>query len=164
MLRVLACGDVAVKRSDCDSIFGECRSALQDADICFGQLEAPISDLGSKVPNARLAMRAPPAMARAARNAGFSVMSFAGNHCLDYGYEAFDDTFTHARQAGIALCGAGPDLQAASQPAVLQTSGVSIAVLAACSILPEGYAAGSDKAGRVPMRAYTWQPDLLQSG
>jgi len=155
MLKLMACGDVAVKRSDCDSIFAGCRSVLKAADVCFGQLEAPISDRGAKVPNARLAMRAPPSMAGAARQAGFNVMSFAGNHCLDYGYDAFEDTFTHAQQAGILLCGAGPNLNAASQPAVLQVRGESLAVLAACSILPEGYAAGRDNAGCVPLRAHT---------
>lgn len=155
MLRLLACGDVAVKRSQCDSIFAGCRSSLSQADVCFAQLEAPISDRGAKVPNARLAMRAPPAMAGAARRAGFNVMSFAGNHCLDFGYEAFDDTFMHAGQAGIALCGAGADLQAACEPAVLHSPGGSVAVLAACSILPEGYAARMDTAGCRPLRAHT---------
>ena len=127
MLRVLACGDVAVKRADCDSIFAGCQRALTDAHVCFGQLEAPMSDRGAKVPNARLAMRAPPEMAQAARRAGFNVMSFAGNHCLDYGYEAFEDTLTHARLAGIALCGAGAHLKAALQPAILRTAAGNVA-------------------------------------
>ena len=35
------------------------------------------------------------------------AMSFAGNHCLDYGTDAFLDTLHHAQEAGIAICGAG---------------------------------------------------------
>jgi len=155
MLTVLACGDVGVKRTDCDSIFAGSRRALTDADVCFGQLEAPISDRGAKVPNARLAMRASPAMAQAARLAGFNVMSFAGNHCLDYGYDAFEDTLSHARLAGIALCGAGANLAAALRPAIVRTVAGSVAILAASVILPEGYAARPDKAGCAPLRAHT---------
>ena len=155
MITILACGDVGVKRSDCDSIFAGCASTLGRADLCFAQLETTISDRGAKVPNARLAMRAPPAMARAAKAAGIDVMSFAGNHCLDYGYEAFGDTMRHAAAAGIALCGAGESLEVARRPALLDASGVRVAVLAASSILPEGYAAEAEKAGCAPLRAHT---------
>jgi poly-gamma-glutamate capsule biosynthesis protein CapA/YwtB (metallophosphatase superfamily) len=155
MTTVLACGDVGVKRADCASMFAACASTLQSADLCFAQLETTLSDRGAKAPNARLAMRSPPAMASAARAAGIDVMSFAGNHCLDYGYEALADTLQHAADAGIALCGAGPTLDAARRPALLDISGVRVALLARNSILPEGYAAAADKAGCAPLRAYT---------
>jgi poly-gamma-glutamate capsule biosynthesis protein CapA/YwtB (metallophosphatase superfamily) len=102
-----------------------------------------------------LAMRAPPAMAEAVRAAGIGVMSFAGNHCLDFGYEAFDDTLHHAAAAGIAICGAGETLGLARRPAIIDVAGVRIAVLAASSILPEGYAAQTEKAGCAPLRAHT---------
>jgi len=155
MTTILACGDVGVLRPDCSSIFADCAPALRSADLCFAQLETTISERGAKVPNARLAMRAPPAMAGAARAAGIGVMSFAGNHCLDYGYDAFDDTLLHAASAGIAVCGAGDTLNAARRPALVDASGTRIAVLAFSSILPEGYAAETHKAGCAPLRAYT---------
>jgi poly-gamma-glutamate capsule biosynthesis protein CapA/YwtB (metallophosphatase superfamily) len=128
---------------------------MQQADLCFAQLETTISERGSAVVNAKLAMRAPPAMARAAKEAGIDVMSFAGNHCLDFGYQAFTDTLHCARQAGLAVCGAGENLEAARQPVVTVAAGVRVAVLAACSILPAGYAAEADKPGCAPLRAYT---------
>jgi poly-gamma-glutamate capsule biosynthesis protein CapA/YwtB (metallophosphatase superfamily) len=155
MTTILACGDVGVKRADCASMFAGCSPTLQSADLCFAQLETTISERGARAPNARLAMRSPPAMASAARTAGIDVMSFAGNHCLDYGYEAFADTLQHAAVAGIALCGAGPSLAAARRPALLDISGVRVALLARSSILPEGYAAEADKAGCAPLRAHT---------
>jgi poly-gamma-glutamate synthesis protein (capsule biosynthesis protein) len=155
MITIMACGDVGIKRSDCRSIFLGCAPVLRQADLCFAQLETTISERGAKVPNARLAMRAPPAMAKAVRAAGIDVMSFAGNHCLDFGYEAFADTLQHAAAAGIALCGAGDTLESARRPALLDVAGVRVAILAASSILPEGYAAETDKAGCAPLRAHT---------
>jgi poly-gamma-glutamate synthesis protein (capsule biosynthesis protein) len=151
---VLAAGDVGAKRRDLDSMFVGCRAALQAADLAFGQLETTISDRGAIVPNARLAMRAPAAMAAAAKRAGFDVMSFAGNHCLDWGYEAFDDTLRHATDAELLLCGAGGDIAAARRPALFDVGGMRVAILAASSILPEGYAAGENKAGCAPLRAH----------
>ena len=155
MTTILACGDVGVKRPDNASMFARCAATLRRADLCFAQLETTISERGAKAPNARLAMRAPPTMAQATREAGIGVMSFAGNHCLDYGYEAFTDTLQHAARAGIAVCGAGETLDAARRPALLDVSGIRIALLAFSSILPEGYAAEPDRPGCAPMRAHT---------
>jgi poly-gamma-glutamate synthesis protein (capsule biosynthesis protein) len=147
-------------------MFDGCRSVLAGGDLVFAQLETTVSERGAKVPNAKLAMRAPPGMLAAARRAGISVMSFAGNHCLDFGYEAFEDTLAEARNAGIALCGAGTNLQMARQPAVIEAGGTRIAVIAASSILPDGYAAEDDRAGCAPLRAHTVyeQVELDQPG
>ncbi len=136
-------------------MFHGCRATLQQADLCFAQLETTISERGSAVPNAKLAMRASPAMAPAVRAAGVDVMSFAGNHCLDFGHEAFADTLKHAARSGLAVCGAGENLEAARRPVLMQVAGRRVAVLAASSILPAGYAAEADKAGCAPMRAHT---------
>ena len=155
MTTILACGDVGVKRGDCASMFDGCAAALQGADLCFAQLETTISERGTKAPNARLAMRAPAAMASAARTAGIDVMSFAGNHCMDYGYEAFTDTLHIAAAAGIALCGAGATLEIARRPSYLDAAGARVAILARSSILPEGYAAEADKSGCAPLRVHT---------
>lgn len=136
-------------------MFTGCERTLKQADLCFAQLETTISERGAAVPNAKLAMRASPAMATALREAGIDVMSFAGNHCFDYGYDAFADTLLHAAEAGLVLCGAGENLEAARRPALIEAAGSRIAVLAASSILPAGYAAESNKAGCAPMRAHT---------
>lgn len=152
---ILGVGDVGAKRADLASMFRGCAQHLRAADLTFGQLETTVSDRGAIVPNARLAMRAPPALAGALRDAGFDIMSFAGNHCLDWGYDAFDDTLLHMKDAGVALCGAGATVDAALAPALGVAGGVRVAIVAVSAILPEGYAAGADKAGCAPMRAHT---------
>jgi poly-gamma-glutamate capsule biosynthesis protein CapA/YwtB (metallophosphatase superfamily) len=155
MTVIAACGDVGVNRAAPDSMLAHCGAVLRAADVSFGQLETTVSDRGAAVPNARLAMRAPPASLRSIKAAGFDVMSFAGNHCLDYGYQAFTDTLQHAAEAGIELCGAGESLGEARRARIIETGGIRVAFLAASSILPEGYAAEPSKAGCAPMRAHT---------
>src|SRR6185437_8088261 len=155
MIRVLACGDVGAQRTQCASIFDGCRRVLQEADLCLAQLEAPISARGAKACNARLAMRAPVQMAGALHAAGFHVVSFASNHCLDFGYVAFSDTLDHATAAGLRVCGAGEDLSYARRAVLCQVGRLEVAVLGACSILPEGYAAEGSKPGCAPLRAHT---------
>jgi poly-gamma-glutamate capsule biosynthesis protein CapA/YwtB (metallophosphatase superfamily) len=152
---ILGVGDVGAKRPDLASMFRGCAGTLRGADLTFGQLETTISDRGAVVPNARLAMRSPVELAGALRDAGFDIMSFAGNHCLDWGYDAFDDTLLHMSEAGVTLCGAGRTIDAALAEARREAGGVRVAVVAITSILPEGYAAGPDKPGCAPMRAHT---------
>ena len=155
MTVILATGDVGAKRANLDSMFDGCRDALAAGDVVFGQLETTITDRGARAPQAKLAMRAPPALARAVREAGYDVMSVAGNHCLDWGYEGFADTLSHMAAAGVETCGGGNSIIPASKPSVLNRDGIDIAFIACSSILPEGYWATNTRAGCMPMRAHT---------
>ena len=157
---ILAVGDVGAKREDLASMFAPVSGTLHQAPVVFGQLETTVSDRGAIVPNAKLAMRAPSALAPALADAGFTMMSFAGNHCLDWGYDAFDDTLRHMADAGVLLAGAGTTLSDAFTPVIQRHDGVRIAMIAASSILPEGYAARTDKPGCAPLRAHTFYEQI----
>ena len=154
-MRICAVGDVAPRRADPASIFADTAAVLQSADLCFGQMECPLSDRGAPSPQARLAMRTSPDVAPVLRAAGFDVMSIAGNHVLDFGRDALTDTLKHLPSAGIAICGAGANLAEARRPALLQVGCKHVAVLAYSSILPAGYAADKARPGCAPMRAHT---------
>jgi poly-gamma-glutamate capsule biosynthesis protein CapA/YwtB (metallophosphatase superfamily) len=157
---ILGVGDVGAKRSDLGSMFAPVRDVLRAAPIVFGQLETVVSDRGAIVPNTKLAMRAPSALAPVLADSGFTMMSFAGNHCLDWGFDAFDDTLAHMASAGVAVAGAGRDLAHAWQAVIQQHDGVRVALIAASSILPDGYAARSDRAGCAPLRAHTFYEQI----
>jgi poly-gamma-glutamate capsule biosynthesis protein CapA/YwtB (metallophosphatase superfamily) len=152
---IRAVGDVGAFRADLPSMFRGVADRLRESPAVFGQLETTVSDRGAIVPNARLAMRAPTTLGPVLREAGFTMMSFAGNHCLDWGYEAFHDTLATMAAAHVALAGAGANVDAAIAP-VFQTIGdTRVALIAANSILPEGYAADARKAGCAPLRGHT---------
>lgn len=150
-----AVGDIAPDRDVPATIFERVAGLLNQGDIVFGQLEAVLSDRGSPLPQARLACRAKPQVARALREAGFDVLSFASNHCMDFGREAFTDTLRELGAQGLVVIGVGSDILQARQPAVLEHKGTRAAFLAYNTILPQNYWADVDRPGCVPLRAFT---------
>jgi poly-gamma-glutamate synthesis protein (capsule biosynthesis protein) len=100
-------------------------------------------------------MRAHPKNAPAIKNAGFNVVSGAGNHALDWGTEAFLDTIEVMKETGIELIGVGKNLEEARRPQIVECKGTKIAFLAYNSILPMGYWAEANRPGCAPMRAWT---------
>jgi poly-gamma-glutamate synthesis protein (capsule biosynthesis protein) len=107
------------------------------------------------MPQARHTHRSPPETAEAIRGAGFDVVSFASNHCMDWGPEGLTDTISSLKRAGISVVGVGPNLPEARAPAIVERDGVRIAFLAYSSILPEAYWATETRAGCAPLRAHT---------
>ena len=154
-LTLLAVGDVAANREDLASILAKAAPTLRQGDFVFGQMEAPLSDRGDRAAHAKLAMRSPPAFGRVCADAGFNIMSVAGNHVMDFGPEALADTFVHGAAAGLTFGGAGATIAQARQPAIIERGGVRLAVVAVSSILPMGYEATETRPGCAPMRGFT---------
>ena len=154
-LVLLAVGDVAPDREDPSSIFARVRDFLRTGDVVFCQLEANLSERGTPLPQARLPCRAHPGVAKALKEAGFTVVSFASNHCMDWGREAFFDTIAVLKEQGLAVIGVGANIEEARKPAIIQRKGTRLAFLAYNSILPYGYWAEVDRPGCAPLRAYT---------
>lgn len=154
-LTIHAVGDIAPRRPAPRSIFASVAGTLRDSDVRIGHLECPLSNRGMPSPNAKLAMRTDPSVAADLRDVGFDILSMAGNHALDFGVVAANDTLVALRDAGIGACGVGASLAKARAPAILEAKGRRIAVLSYCSILPTGYAAERTRPGCAPVRAYT---------
>jgi poly-gamma-glutamate synthesis protein (capsule biosynthesis protein) len=152
---IYAVADVAPDRPDPRECFALVRDQLNQADIGFCQLEANITTRGERLPQCRHTHRAPLATGAAMREAGFSVVSFAGNHCMDWGPQGFSDTLDNLRAAELEVVGVGRNIAAARKPVIVDRNGVRVAFLACCSILPAAYWADERRPGCVPMRAWT---------
>jgi len=153
---IYATGDVAPDRPEADQCFDGLRDRLGAADLVIGQLETSFAARGTRLPQARHAVLAPPEAAGAVGRAGFDVISCAGNHCLDWGREALLDTMDNLRAAGVEVVGAGKDIADARRPVLRRLGdGTTVAVLAYSSILPMAYWADERRPGCVPMRAHT---------
>ena len=152
---LMATGDVAPDRDDPSQCFELAAPLLRSADIAFCQLECNLTTRGSRMPQARHTHRAVPETAQAMKDAGFDVVSFAGNHCMDWGVQGLEDTIGNLERAGLDVVGVGPDLESARQARIVERDGASIAFLACSSILPEGYWATEGRAGCAPLRAHT---------
>jgi poly-gamma-glutamate synthesis protein (capsule biosynthesis protein) len=145
-------GDVLVDRDRPDEAFADVGEMLHAPDILFGNLEGAYTDN----PAQSLTALVTPARHNlsAFKSAGFDVVSCANNHIVDVGRAAMLQTLADLNEAGVATCGAGKDLAAARQPAILGRNGVKVAYLAYCSVFPRGYEAQSDVPGLAPLRAY----------
>ena len=153
---VLATGDLAPDRSEVASSFAATAATLRAAELTFGQLETSFAASGTRLPQARHAVLAAPGGARALADAGFNVISCAGNHCLDWGPGALLETIGHLERAGIAVIGAGENIRAARRAFVATLADrTRVALLAYCSILPADYWATAGRAGCAPMRGLT---------
>lgn len=150
-----AVGDIAPDRPDASTLFEHVAPLLNQGDIAFCQLEAVLSERGTPLPQARLACRGKPEVARALKDAGFDVISFASNHCMDLGREAFFDTLDALKRQQLAVVGVGANLEKARRPAIVERDGTRVAFLAYNTILPQSYWAETDRPGCVPLRAFT---------
>jgi len=150
-----AVGDVAPDRADPVSIFEHVAGLLHTGDVALCQLEAVLSERGSPLPQVRLPCTAQPSVARALKDAGFDVVSFASNHCLDLGPEAFLDTINVLEEEGLSVVGAGMNIEEARRPVIVERRGTRVAFLAYNSILPPGYWAETNRPGCAPMRGLT---------
>jgi poly-gamma-glutamate synthesis protein (capsule biosynthesis protein) len=154
-LWLYAVGDVGPSRPDPDSLFDRVRPQLKAADVAFMQLELPITSRGVRLPQVRHTDRTTPESAEAFRRAGFTVVSFAGNHCMDWGPDGLFDTMTALTRSGLRVAGVGENIEQARKPVIVEAKGMRVAFLAYSSILPIGYWAEENRPGCAPMRAWT---------
>ncbi|HEY5724248.1 MAG TPA: CapA family protein [Allosphingosinicella sp.] len=153
---LLATGDLAMDRGNYGDCFAATSDVLRAADIVFGQLETSFASKGVRLPQARHAVLGRPDGAAALRQAGFDVISMAGNHVMDWGNEAFFETRSNLEAAGLRVVGAGANIAEARRPAWFTLEdGSRVAILAYSSILPMGYWADERRPGCAPMRAHT---------
>jgi poly-gamma-glutamate capsule biosynthesis protein CapA/YwtB (metallophosphatase superfamily) len=155
-IELVAVGDVSPNRDDPPSIFRYCGDVFHKADIVFGQLEVPLSDRGTPPlfldhPARRLPARNISALTE--KGAGFDVMSFACNHAMDHGWEAFYDTLDSLKQNNIAMVGAGKNIEEARRPVILERKGTRVGFLGYLSIVDSGLIADEDRPGCVPLRS-----------
>jgi poly-gamma-glutamate synthesis protein (capsule biosynthesis protein) len=156
-IRLALAGDTMLGRGVADalaerppqSLFApEVVDAAREADLFVLNLECCISVRGAPwpAPGKPFFFRAPPAATEVLRHLGVDCVTLANNHALDFGQEALLDTLDHLAAAGIVCVGAGPDVERARAPALLEAGGFRLAVVGLTDH-PEDFAAGTDRAG-----------------
>src|SRR4051812_41511726 len=143
---LLACGDVGPIHEPIDSKSELVRATLAGADIRFAQVERIYSNKGSLQTQAGNGhSRCDPKFASVFTDCGFDVVSVASNHAMDWGWEGLEDSIRLLNSKGIKTVGCGRNLEEARQPAILERNGTTVAFLAYCSVLRDGYAAGTKR-------------------
>lgn len=134
------------KHPDTAPVFDELRSA----DIAFVNLETPLTVRGVRAEKQNT-LRANPSLIEDLKEAGVDVVGLANNHMLDYGLDGLANTLAALDGAGILHVGAGPTIDAAREPVVVDGPGGKIGFLAFASTLPQGFAASPDRPGVAPI-------------
>jgi len=123
---------------------------LKDSQVTVGNLELPITERGSEFTGKRYRFRSPPKAAKSLREAGFSILTLANNHILDYGNDGLMDTISYLEYYGIRHAGAGQNLVEARKPSIVEVDGKRIAFLAYSLTYPDEFFAGPDRHGTAP--------------
>ncbi|MEK7631023.1 MAG: CapA family protein [Patescibacteria group bacterium] len=119
---------------------------LRSADLAFGNLEGPISDVGSKQ-GSIYSFRMDPAVTKALYDVGFDIVSLANNHMGDYGRGAMEDTMRRLRRAGIEYTGAGWNKKEAYDVTVIERGGTKLGFLGFSDVGPTWMQAGDTLSG-----------------
>ncbi|MFH1780579.1 MAG: CapA family protein [Candidatus Nealsonbacteria bacterium] len=141
------------KQEDINYPFLKIRDFLQSSDLVFGNLETPITQ-GREISDFEMIFRSNPGIEQALKQNGFSVLSLANNHTLNFGEEGLKDTFNYLTKAGIKYVGAGNNEQEAYGPVYIEEKGIKFAFFAYndIDVVPVSYEAGEARAGTAFMR------------
>jgi poly-gamma-glutamate synthesis protein (capsule biosynthesis protein) len=137
---------------------GAFRDLIEGADLAIANFENPAPNR-VRWHTKGTVFSADPALIQGLANAGIDYVSLANNHIRDAGAQGIIQTIANIRKHDIAVSGAGKDLAAARKPAMLEASGMTVAVLAYDAIAGY-YHATADKAGSAPLTASIVRNDV----
>jgi poly-gamma-glutamate capsule biosynthesis protein CapA/YwtB (metallophosphatase superfamily) len=120
---------------------------LRRADIAFANLESAVSKRGEPFPKQYNFRGTPAALAGLRKHAGIDVLNLANNHVGDFGPTAMLDTVRGVERLGMKAVGAGPTLNRALQPQVVERLGLRVAFVGFSNILPLEFAAEPGRPG-----------------
>ncbi len=108
------------------------RLIFQDCDLRIGNLEAVLTDLEPILPSRGSTMKGVPAAVNLLTAAGFDMVSLANNHSRDCRLAGLLECRELLDRHGIRHCGGGSSPEEARSPAILETAGLKVGVLAYC--------------------------------
>ena len=130
---------------------GEMRALIKGADVALANFENPAPN-SFKWHHSGTIFSADPTLIDGIRNAGFDVMGTANNHIRDQGGAGLLQTLKNLQKRGLKTAGSGKNLAAARKPAIIETHGVKVAILAYDAIAAS-YHATASKVGSAPLSA-----------
>ena len=153
-VEILLAGDLVLDEPDANHWLSGIAPALQAANLAIGHLEVPHGE-GAELQGDVPAPPAPLENLESIGQAGFRLLSMAGNHIADCGAEGIKGTIAELDRLGIAHTGAGMTLADASAAAVVDCAGRRVALLSFNCVGPELAWATLTRAGCAWLRVVT---------
>jgi poly-gamma-glutamate synthesis protein (capsule biosynthesis protein) len=144
---LMAVGDLILDEPEPAWYLAPARPALAAGSVVIGHVEVPHTDSTARHSTDVPAEPADPQALAALAGAGFGLVTLAGNHIYDCGDDGVIDTVRHAREAGLTPVGAGPNLDEARRPAIVEKDGLKIGLLSYNCVGPRESWATSAKPG-----------------
>jgi poly-gamma-glutamate capsule biosynthesis protein CapA/YwtB (metallophosphatase superfamily) len=129
---------------------GAVAALVSGADVTLDDFECPVVE-NFTVNDGVVFSIDPAVLARLRDTYGVDVATLAANHLFDRGTPGFIETLDQFEAAGIATSGAGPDLNAALQPAFVDVNGLTFGFVAFNEI-PGSLEAGPGQPGVLWLR------------
>jgi poly-gamma-glutamate synthesis protein (capsule biosynthesis protein) len=127
--------DRLIAKKGADYLFENATGYLSAADIIIGNFEGVLTDSNTRA-RKKHTFKNSPAFAAALKKAGFSVLTIANNHSLDYGVRGLKDTLQALSKNGIYTVGAGSDENEAYKPVFITTHNVTKECSVSEALLP----------------------------
>ncbi|MFE5410853.1 CapA family protein [Microbacterium sp. NPDC056569] len=140
-------GDLVLERDDARPLLEPAADVLRAADLVIGHLEIPHVESGVVQTTDVPALPGPPSALDALSDAGFGILTLAGNHVYDFGAEGMRETARHCEERGIRTTGTGETIDEAFAPAIADIDGTRIAVLSVNCVGPRESRATTLKPG-----------------
>lgn len=137
---------------------GAFRDLISGADIAIANFENPAPNDPSWHTKGTV-FSADPKLVDGLVTAGLDYVSLANNHIRDAGGNGLLQTITNLTKRGLKVSGAGKNLAAARKPAILEASGVKVAILGYDAIAGY-YHATATKIGSAPLKATYVKQDV----
>lgn len=158
-MKVLVAGDFApranlakqIKEKRFSEVFPEnIRKTIKSADFSFVNFESPIvEDCYKPITKCGPNLRCTPEAAEAVKFAGFTGVTMANNHILDYGVEGLRKSVDCCKALGLDIVGVGENLMEAEKILFLEKAGKTLAIINCCE--HEYSIATHSKAGANPI-------------
>lgn len=100
-----------------DTVLSDVKPLIEGADYSLVNMECPVvfSSSAKAIDKIGPNLRCDPNSMSLIKNTGFSCVTLANNHILDYGYDGVKNTLTVCVELGLDSVGAGLDIQEASR-------------------------------------------------
>lgn len=141
-MKILIAGDFAprarlakqIKEKRFSEVFSEdLRKIVQSVEFSFVNFESPIVENGYKpIPKCGPNLRCTKEAAEAVRYAGFTGVTMANNHILDYGAEGLHKSVECCKSQELDIVGVGENMHDAEKILYLEKEGKRLAIINCC--------------------------------
>lgn len=142
IMKILIAGDFAprarlakqIEEKKFSEVFPEnVRNIIKSVDFSFVNFESPIVEEGYKpIQKCGPNLHCTPEAAEVVRYAGFTGVTMANNHILDFGAEGLHKSMEYCNAQGLDIVGIGENLHDAEKVLYLEKEGKRLAVINCC--------------------------------